>query len=470
MRAWVLVTALGTAAAGCSLSHAPEHNEVVQQALPKTTSIPAAWRAEVGNGPVTDAWLHTLNDPTLDAIVAEALVNNLDLRQAAERVAVAQQAVVVVGSKLLPQIGVEIGGRTTRDLSQDSTFNGTRAYAGVAWEADIWGKLRAQRAAAAAGFQATALDYAFARQSLVATVAKSWYLCTETRQLLSLAEQAVEIYRHLLELTTIRRSAGKDTDLEVADTRARLESAMSQVESARQSFGEARRALEVLLGRYPAAEIEVAVAYPNLPPTPATGVPATLLERRPDIVAAERRVLAAFREEEAAKLALRPDLSISLGAGRLDDQLLSLLNLNPWFASAAIGITMPIFEGGALHAKIRITSAREVEAVAHYGSAMLTAFGEVEDLLANDQLLARQLPLETNAVSAGAEAVRIATEQYLAGRRDMLWVTNLQADQLVNEADLTRLHGVQRLTRVNLDLALGGSFDATPAATIQGIK
>jgi outer membrane protein TolC len=104
----------------------------------------------------------------------------------------------------------------------------------------------------------------------------------------------------------IRRSAGKDSDLDVYDMRAKLESALSEVESARESYGEARRALESLLGRYPAAEIEVATAYPILSASPATGVPATLLQRRPDIVAAERQVLAAFRQEEAAKLALLP--------------------------------------------------------------------------------------------------------------------------------------------------------------------
>ena len=213
---------------------------------------------------MADDWLKSLNDPLLDAIVAEAIANNLDLRQAAERVTIAQQSVIVVGAQLLPQVGAVLGGRTTNDEDHATNSNSTLAYAGVAWEIDVWGKLRAQRAAAVEGYAATALDYAYARQSLAATVCKTWYLAIETRQLLALAEQAVDIYRQLLELVTNRRQAGKDSDLDVVDTRAKLETAMSELERARESYGEARRALEVLLGRYPAAEIEVAAAYPIL--------------------------------------------------------------------------------------------------------------------------------------------------------------------------------------------------------------
>ena len=464
MRGRLLVAAIGAAvAAGCALKTPPPHDAVVAEALPKGTSIPAAWKAEPGAASVTDDWLKSFDDPTLEAIVAEAIANNLDLRQAAERVTIAQQGAVVVGARLLPHVGARLGGRTTRDEDQDQNFNTTLAYAGVAWEVDIWGKLRSQRAAAEAGYEATALDYAFARQSLATTAARAWFLATETRQLLALAEQSVEIYRQLLELVKIRRSAGKDSDLDVYDTQAKLESAQSAVESARESYGEARRALEVLLGRYPAAEIEVAAAYPVLPAPPATGVPASLLERRPDIVAAEREVLSAFRLEEAAKLALLPDFSIALVGGRLGDQLLSLLRLNPWMASAAIGVSIPIFEGGALRARVEIATAQQAQAVARYGSVVLTAFREVENTLANEQFLANRLPFDESSLNDRTESVRIATVQYRAGRRDLLWVSNLQTAQIATEAALIRLRGLQRVNRVRLLLALGGSFDSAPA-------
>ena len=455
--------------AGCALAPLPQHSEVLDQALPKGTTVPPTWKAEAPAGAVGDDWLKALNDPMLNAIVAEAIANNLDLRQAAERVTIAQQSVIVVGAQLLPQVGAVLGGRTTNDEGHSTNSNVSLAYAGVAWEIDVWGKLRAQRAAAVEGYTATALDYAYARQSLAATVCKTWYLATETRQLVALAEQAVEVYRQLLQLVTNRRQAGKDSDLDVVATRAKLETAMSELERARESYGEARRALEVLLGRYPAAEIEVAAAYPILPASGAAGAPASLLERRPDIVAAEREVLAAFREEEAAKLALLPNFSFSLIGGRLGDPILSILHLNPWLASAAIGASIPIYEGGALRAQVKIATAQQAQAVARYGSAVLKGFREVENALANEQLLAKRLPFDQRAVVARTEAVRIATVQYKAGRRDLLWVSNLQTSQLANEADLIKLASLQRVNRVQLYLALGGSFDPVPAATVQQI-
>jgi multidrug efflux system outer membrane protein len=458
----VIAVAAMVALAGCALKAPPTHDAVVEQALPATTRIPPAWQAGPAPGPVADDWLKTFDDPVLDALVAEAVANNLDLRIAAAKVAIAQQTVVLVGAQLEPQAGAVLGVRATRDQDHSGTADSTIAYTGVAWELDLWGRLRAQRAAAEAGYEATALDEAYARQSIAATTTKLWYLTIEARRLVALAEQAVAIYRQLPGLVQVRRSAGKDSDLDVVDVRAKLETAQSALERARQQFGEARRALEVPLGRYPAAEIAVAAAYPALPALVGAGVPSALLERRPDIAAAERQVLAAFRNQEAAELALLPDFSISLVGGRLGDQVLSLLRLNPWLAAAGIGVSIPIYEGGALRAKVQIATAQQAQAVARYGAVALTAFREVETGLANEQLFALQLPLEHKALADRSEAVRIATVQYKAGRRDLLWVAQLQSAALSSEADLIKLQSAQRINRVRLHLVLGGSF-AAPA-------
>ena len=456
----------------CALAPAPTTEEVVGQALPATTSIPPAWKAGAGAqlvAMVADDWLKSLNDPPLEAIVAEAIANNLDLRQAAERVRVAQQTVLVVGAQLLPQVGATLGGRTLHDRDHDGNSNSTIAFASVGWELDVWGKLRAQRAAAEAGYEATALDYAYARQSLAALVARTWYLTIEMRQLLALAEQSVTIYSELLKLIRIRRTSGRDTDLNVVDMQANVDTALASVEAARESYGDIRRALELLLGRYPAAEIEVTAAYLPLPEPPATGMPASLLERRPDIVAAERAVLASFRNLEAAKLALLPDLSFSLLGGRLGSPLLSLLRLNPWLYTAAIGISIPIYEGGVLQAQIQIATAQQAQQVARYGQTLLQAFREVETALANEQLLTKRVAQDESALINRTDAVRIATTQYLAGSRDLLWVSNLQTNQIRTEAELIKVRGLRHLNRIALLLALGGSFDTVPAATLPQI-
>lgn len=454
---WLL---MGIGLAGC-LKPAPTPAVMIKQAFPEGTSIPAPWQVETDAEPVADDWLKSLGDPILNALVAEAIANNLDLREAAERVTAARESVIVVGSRLLPRVGANLGGRATYDDGDTDTR--LTVYAAVSWEIDVWGKVRASKSAALAGSEATALDYAFARQSLAATVAKSWYLAIETRQLVALAERSVDVFREMLEVVTARREAGRDSDLDVADTSAKLFNAHSNLTAARNTYAEAQRALEVLLGRYPAAELEVAVHYPPLPPAVAAGVPASLLERRPDLVAAQREVLAAFRLREAAKLAFFPDFTISLMGGRLDSEILALLSVNPWLGTAALGIFLPIYEGGALRARVKIATAKQAEAVAHYGAVALAAFKEVENALTNEELLAERLTFEQQALESRTDAVRIATIQYKAGLRDLLWVSNLQTAQLANEATVIKLRANRRMNAVQLHLVLGGSFDSAPA-------
>ena len=263
----------------------------------------------------------------------------------------------------------------------------------------------------------------------------------------------------------IRRTAGKDSDLDVVDVRAKLETAQSEVLAARERYGEARRGLEVLLGRYPAAEIEVAVA---------TTRPAGAGRYRHSVRAARAsagycgggaRGARGLSQRGGGGAGAVAGVLVLAGGRRLGDPLLAVLGLNPWLASAAIGMSIPIYEGGALRAKVEIATAQQAQAVARYGAVALTAFREVETSLANERLLALQLPLDQKALDDRREAVRIATIQYKAGRRDLLWVAQLQSAALTTEADLIRA-SAQRVNRVRLHQALGDSFDAVPAVAM----
>ena len=444
--------------AGCALSPLPAHQAIVDGALPKTTRIPAHWRANPSASQVADDWLTSFNNPVLDALVDEAIANNPDLRQAAEKVAIARQIVIVAGASLQPQVNAALGGRKTRDADQGSAFDSSFATAGLGWEIDVWGRLRAQRSGVELEAEAAALDYAYALQSLAATTARLWFLASEARQLLALTQQAVVVYETQLELVKARRSAGKVSELDVVETKAKLAEASSSLENARQIYGETQRAFELLLGRYPAAEIEAAPAFGALPAIPGAGIPGALLERRPDIIAAERMVLASFRLQESAELARLPSFSFSLTGGRVDSGILSLLRLNPWLATGAIGVSIPIYEGGALKAKVAIATAQQAKAAAKYGAVALSAFTEVENALANEQLLARRIPLIDEALRNQTEALQIATTQYVAGRQDLLWVSNIQTGQIQIEQLSIKLRGLQFANRIQLLLALGGSF------------
>jgi len=421
---------------------------------------------------VSDDWLKSFNDPRLDGIVSEAIANNTDLRQAAARVEVARQNVVVVGAALMPQVNASFAGSAlvTDSKSGDPTspsndHTANIEYATISWEIDVWGKLRAQKAASEAAFEATALDYDFARQSLAATTAENWYLAISTRQLLSLAQRDVELYTRLAELVRTKREFGAVADLDVAEADASLNTARGQLRVAQGQYAEALYNLEVLLGRFPAGDIEVDSSFPPVPNPVGPGLPSSLLERRPDIVAAEREVLAAFRNEEAAKLALLPQFDLTVEGGRLSDQLLSVLGLNPWLFYSALRMTVPIYQGGALRAEVKIATAQEQQAIAHYGSVALTAFNEVETALTNERILAERLQYEMDALKDRTVAVQTANLRYIYGSIDLFELLELQTQQIENEELVINLRAAQLTNRINLHLALGGSFDTSPAAT-----
>ena len=451
---------------GC-LARPPEHSDILGKSLPKGTIVPVKWSSSgSANSAVSDNWLESFHDPGLDAVVEEAIKNNLDLQQAAAKVYMARQDVVVVGAQLKPQVGADFAGAATEKTnSSNNPFKSNMERGGASWEVDVWGRLRSQQAAARASYEAVALDYSFARQSLAATTAKSWYLTIESRQLLELAKQSVDLYSDLLKLARVQATAGKVSNLDLAEASASLNEAEGQSQRAQGLYSESQRNLEVLVGRYPAAELKVSESFVPIPPPVEAGLPASLAERRPDLVAAERQVLAAFRNLEAAKLALLPDIALTVEGGHVSDRLLDLLLLNPTMFRSAVQVFVPIYEGGALRARIKIATTQQGQALEAYGSAALNAFREVEIALTNEALLAEYLKYQQGALHDRAEAVRIATVKYQAGATDLLSVLQLQTDEIATQAELIKARNAQLANRINLHLELGGSFNSAPAAT-----
>lgn len=452
---------------GCALQPAPTHSTIVADALPATTAIPPDWKTRGTSGPVDSDWLKSFADPGLESVVAEALDNNPDLRLAAAKVTAAQQSVIVVGARMKPVVGINLGARSTHDRDNDDTFHSSKGLLGVAWEADVWGRLRSQQAAAEAGYASARLDYEFARMSLAATVAKSWYQTTESMQLLALAARSVDIHARLFDLVKIRREAGKVGDLDVAESNGSLNAAKADLAQAEALASQSRRILETLVGRYPAAELHAARDFVAVPSPSQAGLPAMLLERRPDLLAAEQLVIASFRESEAARLALLPGLSFNLGAGKINDGVLSLLRLNPWLLDASMGVSIPLYVGGALRAEVEIANAQQEQAVAAYAGAVLRALREVENNLENEDSLARQLKFDELSMDDHADAVRIANIQFKAGRIDLLSLLQLQESLIASEAQVIKLKNAQLANRIDLNLSLGGSVIDAPVADLR---
>jgi len=452
---FVLATTVTVFVASCAVQSPPETPEIVKEALPESTEIPPEFQAAVTDtGEVDDEWIASFNDPLLTAMVEEALQNNRNLLAAAAQVDRSVALARIAGSQLQP--AVAFAGDVAQLGGNDAVKGMTEWSGGVAmsWEADVWGRVRAGVQASEEALAASQADFAFARQSLAAAVSKAWFLATETALMVELTEESVELFSELRDLVRTKQEVGQVTMQPVHLAEADVASAEEALRQARSAHQQVLRSLEVLLGRYPAADIEAASQQlPVPPPTPA-GVPVQILERRPDLLAGERRIRAAFLVTEEARLARLPSFTLTATAGASSD-------LNDFVASIGAGIFAPIFTGGALEAQVEVATADQKAALAVYGQAVLTAFREVEDALANERLFEERESFLLSVVRNNEGALDIARVQLEEGAIDTLSVLQVQARVVAARASLIRVRGERLAQRVNLHLALGGSFAAT---------
>jgi len=413
------------------------------------------WASAAEAGEVPDGWLKSYHDPRMEAVVGEALKNNLGLRTASANLDAAAGAAKIAGARLKPTVGLGGGGSSQTTSGGGGPSQSYGADINVAWELDIWGRLRTLSEASEQEFQAAQADFEFARQSLAAQTAKSWYLATEALQQRNLAEQYVATNTRVLELVQKRQSAGRVSEQDVALARADLASAEENLAG----FQQAVRSLELLLGRYPSAEMEVAEEFVPVPPIPPAGMPSALLERRFDLVAAERQVKAQFHQVEAAKLAKLPSFSLTSAAGASSNALNDMLGQGPGFFNVGANFLGPIFSGGRLDAQVDIQNAQQEAALANYGQQALVAFSEVESGLANLRLLRERVQFQSAAVTDNATAVEKVQRQLEVGRVDLLSVLQIQSRELAARSSLIRLQNAELLEHINLHLALGGDFE-----------
>jgi outer membrane protein, multidrug efflux system len=444
---------------GCAIKKPPTVPQMVQQSLPPTTKIRDQWASPGASGMVLDGWLQTLSDPQVEAVVNEVLRNNLDLRLAATRVEVAAGMATQAHAQLLPSVVAQGGGKVTGRF-ENKRFNSSGIFATASWEVDVWGQLRNQSAAAGENYQATEEDVKFARESLAALAAKTWYLVTYTRQLQRVTQESVAAYQGILDVVQVKESIGEVPEQSVFLARADVESSQASLQQATIAHEDAVRAVEVLMGRYPASELQSADAFPKVPPPVPAGLPSELLERRPDLIAAERRVAASFHLTQSAKAARLPAISLSLAGGRSNNDLFTLLGTNPNFWEAGANFLAPIYLGGALQAQVRIQTAQQEAATLAFGQTALRAFSEVETSLSNEGQLAEREQYLDASVRDNSEAYRQGRIQYDVGATDLLSVLQLQGRLLGGRAMLIGVEQERLTNRINLHLALGGSFQA----------
>jgi NodT family efflux transporter outer membrane factor (OMF) lipoprotein len=398
-------------------------------------------------------------DTQLESLVSEGLHHNLDLQAAAARVDVAAGLVVQAKSLLYPQFAL-LGsvGAVGRDTTKDRS-----AVAGeLSWELDLWGRVRAQGAAAAAAKTATEADLEYARQSLSAMIATLWYQAVANEQMRRTAEDSAGIYAELLKLVQTKNSLGQIGQQDVALAGADLNRARQRERSFATSGQEIARGLEVIIGRYPSNELAISPDLPSLPGPVPDGLPSELLERRPDLVAAERRMVSAFHNIQVAEATRFPRIELTAGGGSSTSDLLRLANVGTAFWRVGANVLAPIFTGGAIKAEIAIANAEQQAALALYAQTVLRAFNEVESSLANEGLLGDQQRYLEAVLAQDTEALRLGRLRYNAGATDFLHVLQMQARQLSTQFDLIAIRNGRLANRVALHLALGGGFTPSP--------
>ena len=458
---WLLGSVvLGGAPVGCAVKQPPSPADTLASVLPGTTAVPPEWSATAGlDGAVIADWLQTFQDKQLETLVDEALRNNLDLVAAVARVDGAAALATVARARLYPHLVANgLAGVAARDGTRDVSG----LVADVSWELDLWGRVRAAGASADAMRNATAADALSARQSLAALVATTWYQTLATERLRETALAAMSIYEELLRLVRARNDVGQVGAQDVALAGADLDRARERERAFAASLQEITRSLEVLLGRYPAAELGLAPILPPVPPPVPDGLPSELLERRPDLVAAERRVASAFHAVQSAKAARLPRFSLTGSGGLSTGELIRLIGAGTAFWNAGIGVFAPLFLGGALQAQVRFATAEQEAALALFGQAALRAFSEVESSLGNEPLMADQQRNLEAVLAQDTEALRLGRLRYEAGATDLLHVLQMQTRVLNSQFALVAIRNDRLANRIALHLALGGGF-AAPA-------
>jgi len=440
-------------AGGCALNTPPPADELRGQVF--EAPLPAAFASPAAAGEVQSDWLATFADTELDALVAEALAHNADLRAAAAGVTRAAAYVKAAGGKLYPT--VDALGRSGGEMGGDSSgLEGGIVTA--SWELDVWGRVRYNARSARDQYASAESDFAFARESLAALVAKSWFLSTETVLQQRYLTEMVEAATRLLALAEQRQSVGIGSELEITSARVSLQTYRDGLRQVELAHEQAVRALQVLVGRYPDAALAVPAEFGQLAAGVPVGLPSELLERRPDVTAAEKRVAAAFNLVQEAQAARLPQFSLTGSVSSITSDLFVLTERDNPVWSIGGSVFAPLFRGGALRAQVEARTAEQEQAMAEYVKVALQAFTDVENALSSEFALQDRETILGSATVDAERALRIAETRYRVGSGDLRAVEQQQLTYHSTRMNLLRVQSERRVQRVNLHLALGGSF------------
>ncbi|MEO1045883.1 MAG: TolC family protein [Pseudomonadota bacterium] len=464
---------------GCAAIKPATDLETSEKSAASLPPVPPGWtsaRERVGD--VRVGWIEAYNDPLLTALVAEAQANNRNLRAAAANVERAWALARQAGSPLLPSIDasgtvqnverLENGGAGGLPFNLSTIPGFERFTVGVqaSWEVDIWGRIRAGQQSAVESARSTEADYVFSQYSIAAAVAQSYFLVIEADQQIAVAQGIVDALTEISRVVNARYRYGMASAFDVSLAESDLATAVESLEAAKNSRLIAVRSLEVLLGRYPAARLKTSGDFPALPAPPGAGLPSELLERRPDIIAAERQIAAAINSRKVAEAAKLPRFSLTTGLNGASNALEDVLDPANVLWTVASNILAPIFDGGARDAAVDLADADVQAAVAIYADTAINAFGEVERALDLGVALRKQRAALERANQETDNAYRLSVLRYKEGEIDLIDVLSVQQRVFAAQSNLIAIRRAELNQYLDLSLALGGDWRTPGSAQL----
>jgi NodT family efflux transporter outer membrane factor (OMF) lipoprotein len=443
--------------AGCAAG--PDYRRPALE-IPQHYKEAGAWQPARQPPPQGDWWA-LFGDPQLERLLAAVDVSNQTVLVAQSRYRAARALTAQTRAGYYPRLGGNVSG--TRSRSPSSGVTSTAAASlDASWEADLWGRIGRAVEADVAGAQASAADLAAARLAARAALATAYFQLRVLDAQRRLLDDTVLAYTRALEITRNRFAVGVAGKADVVQAQTQLESTRAQAIDVGVRRAALEHAIAVLTGQPPASfTLPPVDTVPALPPVPL-GLPATLLQRRPDIAAAERQAAAANAQIGVAQSAWFPSLSLSASGGVQDSTFARLLDapVRVWSVGPLLAETL--FDAGARSAATAQARATYDASVANYRQTVLGALQEVEDNLATLRILAQESRVQDAAVAAARESVALVTNQYKAGTVSYLNVTTVQAAQLANERTALSLLGQRLDATVALIKALGGGWQVAP--------
>jgi multidrug efflux system outer membrane protein len=437
---------------------------------------PAGWKeaAVVTNAPILPTeWWTLFNDAELNALETQAIGANQDLKIAVARVTEARA--IARGSKadLYPTLSANraySNNRASENVAslpgQDQVYDYHSGSFDLNYELDVWGRVRRTIEASTADAAAVTMDLQVVLLTLTADVARNYQLLRSLDNERLVIEATIALRKDTLRLQQTRNQAGLINEVDVTRARTELASVEAELHAVTRDRAQVEHALAVLCGESPANFSVVAKATSVIPPEVPVGLPSSLLQRRPDVVAAERQLEAASARIGVAKAAFFPTIKLTGAAGLASTDLGSFLEWPSRVWSIGPSVHFPIFEGGRNTANLKAAEARFEQNVAAYRGSILNAFREVEDSLSDLSTLTAQMDAINRALVSARDTTALANERYQQGLTSYLDVVDAQREALKAERQDAQLRGRRAIATILLAKALGGGWQANDAVAM----